>query len=71
MNAQMKAAIVFVSAFLAVIIALTIYTMTKSKSITEHSIAVRQEGTDVQKRTNELLEKLITVIEKQSQHKHP
>ena len=63
MTDQMKAAIIFVSVFLSIVIGLTFYTMKKSKSITEKSIDVRREQVATLKETNSLLKKLINLIE--------
>ena len=66
MTDQMKAAVVFVAVFLAIVIGLTFYTMKKSKSITEKSIAVRIEAVEVQKETNRLLKQIIRLMSEKS-----
>ncbi len=63
MTDQMKVAIAFVTCFLIIVIGLTFYTMKKSKAITEKSIDIRKEAIVVQKETNRLLTKLISLIE--------
>lgn len=63
MTEQMKVAIAFVTCFLIIVIGLTFYTMKKSKAITEKSIDIRKEAIVVQKETNQLLTKLISLIE--------
>ena len=59
----MKVAILFVTFFLIVVIGLTFFTMKKSKAITEDSISIRKQAVEVQKETNRLLTRLITLIE--------
>ena len=63
MTDQMKVAIIFVTAFLVIVISLTFFTMKQSKSITEKSIDIRREQVAELKETNRLLKKLIALIE--------